>query len=208
MDTTGLSHLQQRRNLELVLREEEEWQQMVMYRRDTRFAVDIETGDVKLQLDRTVIDMLHLPMRTNEKVLNLLYEEILNGKTKNEANGPRKGAKKKKEVVGDAAVGQQVAKLFVNDLGLPDLFRGIVASFNVTGTLQLYTVVYEDGDTEDLNLAEFREAHTFAKLLEKDKVSDDARLQKLQKKIVSPRVGELTDILRELGSLGETWTHQ
>jgi hypothetical protein len=182
MDTTGLSHLQQRRNLELVLREEEEWQQMVMYRRDTRFAVDIETGDVKLQLDRTVIDMLHLPMRTNEKVLNLLYEEILNGKTKNEANGPRKGAKKKKEVVGDAAVGQQVAKLFVNDLGLPDLFRGIVASFNVTGTLQLYTVVYEDGDTEDLNLAEFREAHTFAKLLEKDKVSDDARLQKLQKK--------------------------
>ena len=95
MDTTGLSHLQQRRKLELVLREEEEWQQMVMYRRDTRFAVDIETGDVKLQLDRTVIDMLHLPMRTNEKVLNLLYEEILNGKTKNEANGPRKGAKKK-----------------------------------------------------------------------------------------------------------------
>ena len=69
MDTTGLSHLQQRRNLELVLREEEEWQQMVMYRRDTRFAADIETGDVKLQLDRTVIDMLHLPMRTHEKVL-------------------------------------------------------------------------------------------------------------------------------------------
>ena len=202
MDTTGLSHLEQRRKLELVLREEEEWLQMVMYRRDTRFAVDIETGDVKLQLDRTVIDMLHLPMRTNEKVLDLLYEEILNGKTKNEANGPRKGAKKKKEVVGDAAVGQQVAKLFVNDLGVPDLFRGI------TGTLELYTVVYEDGDTEDLNLAEFREAHTFAKLLEKDKVSDDERLQKLQKKIVSPRLGQLTDILRELGSLGETWTHQ
>ena len=76
MDTTGLSHLQQRRNLELVLREEEEWQQMVMYRRDTRFAVDIETGDVKLQLDRTVIDMLHLPMRTNEKVLNLLANNL------------------------------------------------------------------------------------------------------------------------------------
>jgi len=208
MDTTGLSQLEQRRMLELVLREEEEWQQMVMYRRDTRFVVDIETGDVKLQLDQTVIDMLHLPMRTNEKVLNLLYEEILNGKTKNEANGPRKGAKKKKEVVGDAAVGQPVAKMFVNDLGLPHLFRGVVASYNVTGTLELYTVVYEDGDTEDFNLSEFREAHAFAKLLEKDKDSDDARLQKLQKKVVSPRLGELTDILRQLGSLGETWTHQ
>ncbi len=80
--------------------EEEEWQQMVMYRRDTRFAIDASTGDFKLQLDRTVIDMLHCPMRANEKVLNLLYEEILNGKTKNEVNGPRRGGKKKKQVLG------------------------------------------------------------------------------------------------------------
>ena len=55
MDTTGLSQLEKREKLELVLREEEEWQEMVMYRRDTRFAVDAATGDVKLQLDRTVI---------------------------------------------------------------------------------------------------------------------------------------------------------
>jgi hypothetical protein len=110
MDTTGLSQLEQRRMLELVLREEEEWQQLVMYRRDTRFAVDIETGDVKLQLDQTVIDMLHLPMRTNEKVLNLLYEEILNGKTKNEANGPRKGAKKRRRLWEMQRSGNQLQK--------------------------------------------------------------------------------------------------
>ena len=96
LDSYGLSNLEKRRKLELVLREEEEWQQMVMYRRDTRFAVDNATGDVKLQLDRTVVDMLHCPMRTNEKVLNLLYDEILNGKTKNEVNGPRRGVKRKK----------------------------------------------------------------------------------------------------------------
>ncbi len=68
-------------------------------------------------------------MRTNEKVLNLLYDEILNGKTKNEVNGPQRGVKRKKQVLGDAAVGQQVAKMFVNEHGLPDLYRGVVASF-------------------------------------------------------------------------------
>ena len=60
LDTTGLSQFEQRKMLELVLREEEEWQQMVMYRRDTRFSADPATGDMKLHLDRTVIDMLHL----------------------------------------------------------------------------------------------------------------------------------------------------
>ena len=44
LDTTGLSQFEQRKMLELVLREEEEWQQMVMYRRDTRFAVAPATG--------------------------------------------------------------------------------------------------------------------------------------------------------------------
>ncbi len=69
LDTTGLSQFEQRKMLEMVLREEEEWQQMVMYRRDTRFAVDPATGDMKLQMDRTVIDMLHLPMRTKRIVV-------------------------------------------------------------------------------------------------------------------------------------------
>ena len=208
LNSYGLSNLEKRRKLELVLREEEEWQQMVMYRRDTRFAVDNATGDVKLQLDRTVVDMLHCPMRTNEKVLNLLYDEILNGKTKNEVNGPRRGVKRKKQVLGDAAVGQQVAKMFVNEHGLPDLYRGVVASFIEEGNAQLYSVVYDDGDTEDLNVTEFGEAHAFAALLEKDKCNEEVRLQKQEKKIVSPRLVALTNIIRQLGSLGESWSHQ
>ncbi len=179
-----------------------------MYRRDARFAVDESTGDFKLQLDRTVIDMLHCPMRTNEKVLNLLYDEILNGKTKNEVNGPRRGGKKKKQVLGDAAVGQQVAKMFVSEHGLPDLYRGVVAAFAEERNGQLYSVVYDDGDTEDLNAMEFGEANAFAALLEKDKSNDELRLQKLEKKIVSPRLLELTDVIRVLGSLGDGWTHQ
>jgi hypothetical protein len=95
------------------------------------------------------------------------------GRTKNEVNGPRRGGKKKKQVVGDAAVGQQVAKMFVNEHGLPDLFRGVVASFSEARNVELYRVVYEDGDTEDLDASEFREAHDLAALLEKDKVSEE-----------------------------------
>jgi hypothetical protein len=134
----------------MILREEEEWQQMVMYRRDTRFSTDESTTNMTLRLDRTVVDMLHCPMRTNEKVLNLLYDEILNGKTKNEVNGRRRGStkRKKKQVVGDVAVGQPVAKMFVNEHGLPDLYRGVVAAFTDEGNRQLYSVVYDDEDQE------------------------------------------------------------
>ncbi len=87
--------MEKRRRLEMAIREEEEWQGMEMYRRDTRFSSAASTEDMKLMLDRTVVDMLHLPMRTNEKVLNLLYEEILNGKTKNAVNGKRRASTKK-----------------------------------------------------------------------------------------------------------------
>ena len=92
VECRGLADLEKRHRLEMILREEEEWQQMVMYRRDTRFSTDASTTNVKLRLDRTVVDMLHCPMRTNEKVLNLLYDEILNGKTKNAVNGYVAGA--------------------------------------------------------------------------------------------------------------------
>jgi hypothetical protein len=79
---TRMSDQQLRKKLELMLREEEEWESMVMYRRDTRFAVVEGEYNHKLQLDRTILDMLHAPMRMHEKVLNLLYAEILNGKTR------------------------------------------------------------------------------------------------------------------------------
>jgi hypothetical protein len=90
IETRGLSKLEKRHRLEMILREEEEWQQMVMYRRDTRFVTEELPSNVKQKLERTVVDMLHCAMRTHEKVINLLYDEILNGKTKNEVNGRRR----------------------------------------------------------------------------------------------------------------------
>jgi hypothetical protein len=62
-----MSEQKQRDTMEQILREEEEWQQLVMYRRDFRFHV--KPGDskaYKLQLDRTIIDMLNCPIRMLE----------------------------------------------------------------------------------------------------------------------------------------------
>jgi hypothetical protein len=103
----GLDEGTMRNKLELVLREEEEWLQMGMYRRDTRFS-----SDAGLDLERTVLDMLHCPMRMHEKVLNLLYQDVLNGKTKNEVNGKPVASKRKKKAVDEGAVGQEIAKLY------------------------------------------------------------------------------------------------
>jgi hypothetical protein len=194
--------------LELVLREEEEWQQMVMYRRDQRFRGVAETPDGKLELDRVVLDMLHCPMRMHEKVLNLLYAEILNGKTKNEANGPRKASKRKKKVAGEGAVGQEVAKVCENEQGLAVLQRGVVIEFTEDGGGPRYSVAYDDGDGEDLNGRDFMEAHKLALLLETDKAKEEARVLKVERKMVAPALRDLTDVIRDLGSLGETWTHQ
>jgi hypothetical protein len=137
-----LSDKGKRDKLELVLREEEEWQQMVMYRRDQRFRGVAETPDAKLELDRVVLDMLHCPMRMHEKVLN--------GRTKNEANGPRKASKRKMKVAGEGAVGQEVAKVCENEQGLPVLQRGVVIEFTEDGGDPRYSVAYDDGDGEDL----------------------------------------------------------
>ncbi len=86
---TRMSDTQLRKKLELMLCGEEEWESMVMYRRDTRFVGIEGEYNRKLELDRTILDMLHAPMRMHEKVLNLLYAEVLNGKTKREVNNSR-----------------------------------------------------------------------------------------------------------------------
>jgi hypothetical protein len=129
------------------------------------------------------------------------------GKTKNEINGRRRGSQKKKQVVGDVAVGQPVAKMFVNEHGLPDLYRGVVAAFTDEGNRQLYSVVYDDADQDDLDAKGFREANAIAQLLLKDKATEERRLQNQKKKTVSPKLNELTEVIRELGSLSESWNH-
>ncbi len=60
--TLGMSDGEKQKTLELVLREEEEWERMAMYR-------EVEPEDFTLKLDRTVLDMLHRPMRMHEKIL-------------------------------------------------------------------------------------------------------------------------------------------
>ncbi len=74
-----------RHTLELLLREEEKILKLQMYVRDDRF-LELE-NDASLcgQLHKIVLDMLHCPMRTNEKVLTLLYEEVLQGAHKAQA---------------------------------------------------------------------------------------------------------------------------
>jgi hypothetical protein len=119
----GMTDDQLRTKLELVLREEEKWQGIVMYRRDARFADCAADAAYKLELDRTILDMLHCPMRMHEKVLNVLYSEILNGKTKTQVNSTkRRGSAKKPS--GTASIGQKVAKLFRGDDGLDQIHMG------------------------------------------------------------------------------------
>jgi len=76
---TGQSDIRQRQSLELLLREEEEYLKLQMYVRDNRFRELLEQSGHRTELHKTILDMLHCPMRTNEKVLNLLYEEVTQG---------------------------------------------------------------------------------------------------------------------------------
>jgi hypothetical protein len=99
-----------RTKLERILREEEEWQAMVMYRRDKRFAVTVSDQPQTLELERTILNMLHCPMRMHEKFLNVLYAEILNGKTK--TRSMVRSDVLLKLPLGVAAEGQHVAKCF------------------------------------------------------------------------------------------------
>ena len=74
-----------RHTLELLLREEEEYLKLQMYLRDDRFLELDKDPSMRGQLHKIILDMLHCPMRTNEKVLTLLYEAVLQGAHKAQA---------------------------------------------------------------------------------------------------------------------------
>ena len=84
VQVTGESEGSQRHTLELLLREEEEYLKLQMYVRDNRFCDLLHESGHRTELRKTILDMLHCPMRTNEKVLNLLYEEVTQGAHKAE----------------------------------------------------------------------------------------------------------------------------
>ena len=147
---TRMSDQQLRNKLEKMLREEEEWESMVMYRRDTRFADAKGEYNHKLQLDRTILDMLHAPKRMHEKILNLLYAEVLNGKTKHEVNNSR-SCKVYIPPLGLLGVGERIAKEFIDVKGELQIFAGSVMSFKLQDGAVLYAVKYDDGDEEELD---------------------------------------------------------
>ncbi len=118
----GMTNDNLRTKLEHVLREEEEWQGMVMYRRDQRFSIRDHDASYKDELDRTMLDILHMPMRMHKKMLNVLYGELLNGKTKNEVNAVKVRCPAKSPVEA-AALGLKVSRLFENADGLPELYN-------------------------------------------------------------------------------------
>ncbi len=75
------------------------------------------------------------------------------------------------------------------------------------GNGEFYTVSYDEQQTEELNASAYRETNKFAQLLQKDNTNEEGRLQNVEKTIVAPRLEELTDVIRELGSLGSSWSH-
>ena len=77
---------EKRHTLEQLLREEEEFLKLQMYLRDDRFHELEKDPSLRGQLHKTILDMLHCPMRTNEKVLTLLYELVLQGAHKAQAS--------------------------------------------------------------------------------------------------------------------------
>jgi hypothetical protein len=82
-----MTDTEKRRTLELLLREEEELMRLQMYFRDEHFFQALENdSDYHNKLNKTLLDVLHMPMRTNEKVLTLLYEEVMQGAHKAQAS--------------------------------------------------------------------------------------------------------------------------
>jgi hypothetical protein len=79
---------EQRHTLELLLREEEEYLKLQNYVRDHRFRDLVNGTGHRAELHKTILDMLHCPMRTNEKVLTLMYEEVMNGAHKAQTKEP------------------------------------------------------------------------------------------------------------------------
>jgi hypothetical protein len=67
---------QLRRLLVERLQLEEEYERLTMYLRDNRF--DPNVMKTKWEPGRVILDMLHCPMRMNEKVLFLLYNAAMN----------------------------------------------------------------------------------------------------------------------------------
>jgi hypothetical protein len=88
VEHTGMTANEERHALEMLLREEEEYLKLQMYVRDHRFRNLLNDTGHRSELHKTQAIAPNCPMRTNEKVLTLLYEEVMNGAHKAQTKEP------------------------------------------------------------------------------------------------------------------------
>ncbi len=110
--------------------------------------------------------------------------------------------------LGVVGVGERIAKEeFTNERGELQTYVGTVTAYTMEEGTGLYTVKYDDGDVEDLDCDDYADAHELGMAL--TTIPDEESVQdKKIKARLRPALEELTNVIRELESLGETWTHQ
>ena len=152
--------------------------------------------------------MLHCPMRMHEKILTLLYKELLNGKTKGEVKTVRRSKSYLPPSFGVSALGALVSKEFQMDEHTTTVYHGTVHRFEDDANGGLYKILYEDGDMEDFDCEEYCNAHEFAASLNTQSDETTGDKAALFRKKNASGLANLTEIIRTLGRLGPTWTHQ
>ncbi len=156
----------------------------------------------KLELDRTILDMLHAPMRMHEKVPNLLYAEVLNRKTKHEVNSSR-SSKVYIPPMGVLGVGERIAKEFINDKGEKQIFAGTVRSYKVEDGTGLYAVKFDDGDAEEFDSDDYADAHQLGLALTTVVDMEESLQDKKLKATLRPALNELTNVMDTSVERGE-----
>ncbi len=105
-------------------------------------------------------------------------------------------------------MGSAVAKDFQRDDGIVEVYMGCVHAYSKDDDGGLYSIRYEDGDGEDMNSEEYCDAQELA--ASRSTSSEELNVDKtviFRKKVMGP-LEQLTDIIRNLGQLGPTWTHK
>jgi hypothetical protein len=81
---TGANSHGLRLKLRSILQLEEEYTRMTVHMRDTRFS-DSHPSSLSIPLERLILCVLHLPMRTHEKVLTMLFQQACQNRTSNKS---------------------------------------------------------------------------------------------------------------------------
>ena len=76
----GMNDVRKRQRMQSILQLEQEFTKMTMYMRDKRFS-PTHPSSLGIPMDRIILCLLHLPMRTHEKVLTLLFHSACEHRT-------------------------------------------------------------------------------------------------------------------------------